>query len=248
MKPSLLLTLGALALTLSTLAQAQILFSGSYSNNFDGMRTNGVTYDSGWSAVRLSDGAAITLAVSSGTSSAGGMYNVGSLGDADRALGSLASATTIPRFGAQLQNLTGALVTQLTLSGVMEQWRTGSSAATDENLTFEYSLNASGINDATATWVAAPGMDLHERLTTSTTAGAVNGNLPANQLQLSASLGGLNWGDGSVLTLRWTDQDHAGSDGLYALDNFSARTVPEPSTWALLAMGALACLGRRLRR
>lgn len=246
MKPSLLLTLGALALNLT--AQAQIVFSGSYSNNFDGMGTTGTSYDAGWSAVRFSDGAAITLAVSSGTSTSGGLYNVGSPGDSDRALGSLASAATIPRFGAQLQNLTGALVTQLTLSGVMEQWRTGSSAVVNETITFEYSLNASGIHDSTATWVAAPGMNLNERLITSTSGGAVNGNLADNQLQLGATLSGLNWGNGAVMTLRWTDQDHTGGDGMYALDNFSASTVPEPSTWALLVLGALACFGRRLRR
>jgi hypothetical protein len=246
MKPSLLLTLGALALTLTT--QAQILFSGSYSNNFDGMGTTGTSYDAGWSAVRISDGATITLAVSSGTSTSGGMYNVGSSGDADRALGSLASSATIPRFGAQLLNLTGALVTQLTLSGVMEQWRTGSSAVANETIMFEYSLNASGLNDSAATWVAAPGMDLNERLITSTSGGAVNGNLPDNQLQLSATISGLNWGDGAVMTLRWTEQDHAGSDGMYALDNFSARTVPEPSTWALLLLGALAWASKRLGR
>jgi hypothetical protein len=246
MKHSILLTLGAAALTLTS--QAQISFSGSYSNNFDGLGPTGTTYDAGWSAVRTNDGAALTLSVSTGTSTAGGIYNVGTAGETDRALGSLASSTTVPRFGAQLQNVTGALITDLTLSGVMEQWRTGGSATTDEVITFEYSLNAADINDPVATWVAVAGLDLNERLTSSTSGGAVNGNLPENQLNLSTAISGINWSDDGVLTLRWSDHDHTGSDGMYAIDNLSVSTVPEPSTWALLVLGALGLVGKRFRR
>ena len=246
MKHSILLTLGTVVLTLAS--QAQISFSGSYSNNFDGLGPAGTSYSPGWAAVRTNDGAGLTLSVSTGGSTAGGMYNVGTAGDTDRALGSLASSATAPRFGAQLQNITGALITDLTLSGVMEQWRTGGSATTDEVITFEYSLNAADLNDAAATWVPVPGLDLNERLTSSTSGGAVNGNLPENQLNLTAAIGGLNWSDGEVLTIRWSDSDHTGSDGMYAIDSFSVSTVPEPSTWTLLALGALGLVRRRFRR
>jgi len=246
MKHSILLTLGAVTLTLAS--HAQISFSGSYSNNFDALGPTGTSYDAGWAAVRLSDGAVVSLSVSTGSSTAGGMYNVGMAADPDRALGCLASSSTVPRFGARLQNATGALITHLTLSGVMEQWRTGSSASTDEMITFEYSLNAADLNDGAATWVPVTGLDLSERLTSSTSGGAVNGNLPDNQLNLSGAISGINWSDGGVLTIRWSDSDQTGSDGMYAIDNFSMSTVPEPSTWALLALGALGLLGRRFRR
>ena len=246
MKHSILLALGAVALTLTS--QAQISFNGSYRNNFDGLGPTGTSFDPGWSAVRTNDGTALTLSVSAGGSTAGGIYNVGTAGDADRALGSLASSATVPRFGAQLQNMTGGLIADLTLSGVMEQWRTGGSATTDEVITFEYSLNAADLSDATATWVPVPGLDLNERLTSSTSGGAVNGNLAENRFNLSAVIGGLNWSDGGVLTIRWSDSDHTGSDGMYAVDDFSVSAVPEPSTWALLGLGALGLVRRWFRR
>ncbi len=246
MKHSISIILGVAAL--SWAAQGQILFNGSYYNNFDGLGPAGTAFDTGWSAIRTNDGAALTLGVSTGTSTSGGIYNVGLAGDADRALGSLASASTVPQFGAQLQNTTGAPITDIVFSGVMEQWRTGSSASTDETITFDYSLNAAGIGDGAATWVPVPALDLNERLTSSTSAGAVNGNLPENQLSFGSTISGIDWSDGGVLTLRWTDRDQTGSDGMYALDNFSVTAVPEPSTWALLGLGVVGLLRKRFCR
>ena len=63
-------------------------------------------------------------------------------------------------------------------------------------------------------------------------------------------LAGLNWSANNTLTLRWSDTDHTGSDGLYALDNFSIRnsitSVPEPAGAGTLALGlgALALFHR----
>jgi len=133
----------------------------------------------------------------------------------------------------------------------MEQWRSGSSATVVESVLFEYSLNAASLTDPAAFWTPFPALDLEEQLTTSTTAGAVDGNLAANQSTLSGELLGLNWSDSGTLTLRWSDSDHAGSDGLYALDNLSIHapptSVPEPASAGtlLLGLGSLA-LYRRL--
>jgi trimeric autotransporter adhesin len=246
------LILGTLVI-LAVGAQAQIAFTGSYANDFDAMGPTGTTYDPGWAGVRWSGsgpaGEALTLGVTAGSATSGGVYNVGAGGDADRALGSLASGATVPRFGARFENATGDTITDLTLSGVMEQWRTGNNASIDETIAFEYSLDAAGIDDGAATWIAWPGMDLSEKLTASTSSGAVDGNLPENRADFVTTLNGLNWASGAALTIRWSDADVTGSDGLYALDNFSVTTVPEPSTWALLAMGAVGCWGwRRARR
>jgi trimeric autotransporter adhesin len=233
-------------------ARGQIAFTGGYTNNFDAMGSAGTAYDPGWAGVRWSGsgpaGEALTLGVTTGSTTSGGMFNVGSSADPDRALGSLASSSTVPRFGAQFQNDTGAAITDLTLTGVMEQWRTGNNATVDEAVAFEYSLDATGIDDAAATWVAVPAMNLNEKLTASTSAGALPGNLEENRTEFGTVLNGIDWAPGTALTLRWSDADVAGSDGLLALDNFGMTTVPEPSTWALLVLGAAGLGGwRRMR-
>ena len=61
-------------------------------------------------------------------------------------------------------------------------------------------------------------------------------------------ISGASWAGGAALTIRWSDLDDAGSDGLYALDNFSMTAVPEPSTFTLLGVGAIGLLARRFRR
>ena len=250
MKQSLAI-ISALTL-LAGAVHAQIVFTGNYANDFDAMGATGTTYDAGWTGVRWGGsgpvGETLTLGVTTGSATSGGVYNVGSSGDTDRALGVLASGATVPRFGAQFQNETGTTIADLDLAGVMEQWRTGSNDTANEVVAFEYSLDAADINDAAATWVAVPALDLNEKLTASTSAGAADGNLPDNRTDMSAALNGINWTDGGVLTLRWSDGDAPGSDGIYALDNFAMTTVPEPSTWALLALGAAGVGLRRLRR
>ena len=235
--------------------QAQVGFNGNYAENFDGMGPTGTELPEGWSALRHAGsgtlGAALTPGITSGTATGGGVYNTGATGDADRALGVLASSSTVPAFGLQLVNLTGAMVDQVTLSGVMEQWRTGSSATLAESVLFEYSLNAAGIGDAGALWTPFPGMDLAERVTSSTSAGAIDGNLPENQWALSGLLDGLNWAHQDVLTFRWSDADHTGSDGLYALDNLNVQAsiapVPEPAGVGSFAVGLAALWAWRRR-
>jgi len=80
---------------------------------------------------------------------------------------------------------------------------------------------------------------------------ALNGNLPANRIQLSQALSGANWGNGDFLWIRWTSQVNPPfnvSHGL-AIDNFafSATAVPEPSSLLLLATAGSA-LGLLFRR
>ena len=233
-------------------SHGQIAFNGNYTETFDALGATGTSYLEGWSGVRVAGsgtvGAPLALGVTTGSTTGGGVYNVGLAGDGDRALGSLSSGTTVPRFGAQWQNDSGAAVTQLTLDATVEQWRSGASDTVNENLVFEYSLNALDINDPNAFWVAVAALDLQEPLTSSTSAGAVNGNLAENQLALHADVSGLDWAPGGTLTFRWTDTDDPGSDGLYALDNLSLSSVgvvPEPSVIMLAAAAGLALAARR---
>ena len=240
-------------ITLNASGQTPVGFTGSYVENFDSMGA-GTNYSAGWTGVRYGGsgtlGATLDPVVTTGSSSGGGIYNVGAAADLDRALGVVASGSTVPRFGLQLVNNSGSTIDQISLSGVNEQWRTGNNSSVDETVAFEYSLNAADINDLGATFTAISTLDLLEIQTGSTSGGAIDGNAAANQAGISGLISGLNWADGATLTLRWSDLDAAGNDGMFALDNLSisAVAVPEPSTVALISLGALALIWRRFRR
>ncbi len=230
--------------------EAAILFSGDYQENFDSLGTSGTTLPTGWTAFRWSGsgtiGAPITPGITAGTANSGGIYNTGASGDPDRALGTLASSSTVPMFGLQLLNNTGQDISSLYLTGILEQWRSGSNASQNESVVLEYSLDAASLLDDLALWSPLPGLNLDELLTTSTSAGALDGNHPDNQQSLTAELNGLVWSSDTTLSLRWFDSDNTGSDGLYALDNFRIQStisaVPEPASTATLLIG-LGCLG-----
>jgi trimeric autotransporter adhesin len=228
MKRPLLLILLFLVFAYNVSAQVSLTaLNTAKSENFDGMTATGTSTVAGWSAVKASGtstaavGSALTLTVYTTSSNSGAAYNAGTAGAADRSFGSLASGALVPRFGAGFQNNTGSTVTSIDLSGVMEQWRTGSNATVNEKLNFEYSFNATGIADASATWLPLTGMDLNEKLTTTTTAAGVDGNLPANQTAISGNITAITWVNGATLYIRWTDTDDLGSDGIYAVDDFS---------------------------
>src|SRR5206468_2090941 len=101
----------------------------TYNENFDSMGSSSASYVPGWTAIRAAGsgtvGATLTPAISTGSDTGGNVYSVGSSAASDRAFGTLASGTTVPRMGASLKNSTGGTITSISLSGVMEQWRSG---------------------------------------------------------------------------------------------------------------------------
>lgn len=224
------------------MAQAFTFASGqlTYTENFDGMGPTGTTFISGWSAIRYAGtgtlGEVLTLVVTDGSSNSGAIYNVGTTDANDRSFGSLASGSTVPQFGAYFMNNTGSSITGIELSGTMEQWRSGSSNTANEVCVFEYSLDASGFS--TGSWAAASGFDLVEKITTSTTAAALDGNLAENQTAISVVISGINWTPGSTLWIRWSDTNDGGNDGICSIDNMvmtvttgTVTTDPEPTNY-----------------
>jgi hypothetical protein len=129
--------------TIKVNAQAYTFAPGqlTYTESFDGMGAAGTNFINGWTAIRHagtgSIGDVLPLVVTDGSANTGAIYNVGSTGADDRSFGSLASGTTVPRFGAVLQNNTGSGITAIELTGVMEQWRSGSSNTANEIYPFE---------------------------------------------------------------------------------------------------------------
>jgi hypothetical protein len=101
----------------------------------------------------------------------------------------------------------------------MEQWRASDNAGVNENVAFSYSLDATSLDSGT--WTTVTALDLKEKLTSTTATTAINGNLAANYALLSNIITGLNWANGTNLWIKWADTNDAGSNGLYAIDNFT---------------------------
>jgi hypothetical protein len=59
---------------------------------------------------------------------------------------------------------------------------------------------------------------------------------------------GLNWLQDEVLWVRWRQQNLSGTDAQMALDDVAFSAVPEPSTYALIALAGAGFAAYRLRR
>lgn len=155
-------------------------------------------------------------------------------------------------YGARITNNTGVTLVDFTLSYTGEQWRDGGTTTTGsvaQSITFDYSLNATSIQDSAATFTNVPALDFTSPAFGATSGAAKDGNLAANRTVISAVLvSGLNWLPGTDLWIRWTDLNDTGNDHALAIDdlNFSAQAIPEPGTLCLAALAGLVTLvGRR---
>ncbi|RSK42468.1 Calx-beta domain-containing protein [Hymenobacter perfusus] len=219
-------------LSMAAQAQTPVAFTGTtYNQNFDGFLPTGTAYPDGWTGIRLAGtgtlNATLTPAVQADNSNAGTTYNAGPLTgtNTDRAIGSISSGSTVPAFGAAFTNQSGAAISQLTLAGRAEQWRSGDNAIV-EALAFEYSTDATSLS--TGTWTAVTGLDIRELATTATTAATLNGNDAANSAAITATFP-ITWAAGSTIWIRWKDTNDAGADALLALDDFSLATATAPA-------------------
>ncbi len=194
----------------------------------------------GWAFRRVSGTSAnAAFRFGDGSTNNQGVYSYGSAGSGDRALGSLAGGQLTSSFGALLVNNSGSVINSITITFTGEQWRR---APNPNTLSFQYSVGATSIASGTFTSVSA----LNFTGPQTGTATALNGNLPANQVLITATITGLNWTAGSNLVIRWNDANDPGADAGLAIDNFSL-TIPEPGTVAA-GLGAVALLGLAVRR
>jgi hypothetical protein len=192
--------------------------------------------------------------IGAGTANTGAFMSYGASGSTDRALGSLPSNALTPAgsevyFGLRLRNATGVTLESFTLSYTGEQWRDGGSATpAAQTLTFGWSTSATGLTNGIFT--AEANLSYNSPIFLNTGAGAaVNGNTTGAVSVVGYTVNGINWQPDTDLWLRWSDVNNAGNDHGLAIDDLQfAATVPEPSTWALLALGAAALFGLRGRK
>lgn len=234
---------------IASIARGEIsLTSGSpYTQNFDSLsNTAGSTTNSlfipGWFIAESGGGIRDNdqYAVDNGTSNTGDTYSYGASASVERALGTLRSGTLIPIFGANFQNNTGSIITDLLISYIGEQWRLGVDGRTDQ-LNFEFSLDATSLETGTWTPVSA----LNFTTPNTVTVGAKDGNSAPNRTSISFDVAGLNIANGNTFWIRWVDIDATGADDGLAVDDFSLRAIPEPSAFILAGLGMVALLGYR---
>lgn len=245
-------TSNAVALTISSFSDGALNYTGgTYSQDFNSLfATQGYDSDTALPAPAISSNGPLQLTAApfsgselggwwmvkyegsgtyarfkadDGTAVNGAIYSYGASGSSDRALGSIASASTRSRFGMVLSNNTGQTLTQFTISYVGEQWRDGTSAA--NTLAFSYAIDPTDLN--TGNYVAAPALSLTSPNSTTADANGLklDGNATLNRRAVNATVTGIVWPAGSRLIVRWTDTDDLQNDDGLAIDDFTFAAV-----------------------
>jgi len=182
-------------------------------------------------------------------SSVPALFNYGSIGSGDRALGMRVTTNQGGSIGVVFHNQTGLFIDSLTVSYNGEQWRKSGQTITTQ-LLFGYqaipSFDAGVYNLALATdFTAVPALNFVSPIFTAS-GGSLNGNSTANRADLNSTIVlSTPLAPGEFLVLRWRyDPPSASGHGL-AIDNvnvaFTTTTIPEPG--AVAALAGLAALG-----
>jgi hypothetical protein len=255
MKNRILLLLFLFVSSLSTLAQTQ-QGSGSVSlttpgtavtQDFNTLAVSGTTNSlpaspsslDGWYFIEA--GGNNTYRAGTGTSNQADTYSFGASANSDRALGTLRSSTTPSLFstiGSRIANNTGAAITELTFSFAVEQWRRGNNTATDQ-LTFQYSLNATSLSDGT--WTEITALTATSPINNTNNPGVssvgLDGNIAANRIQKTALLSSLNLSTGQSIWIRWLDFNAGSQEDGLTVDDFSVTPNPAANRTGVFIRG-----------
>jgi PEP-CTERM motif len=230
----------------SSAQAAFVLTTPVYFQDFNTLANTGTSsvLPGGFEFVETGTAANTTLAAGTGSSNQGNTYSFGAVGAIDRALG---GGSLIPTFGIQFTNGLGRTISALNISFVGEQYRIGTVDRADR-LSFEYSTSATSLLGTG--YISLAALDFSSP-TTIGPVGVLDGNLPANQRNLSGTIAGLELLAGQSIFLRFVDFDATGADDGLGIDNFRAEAVtlpavPEPSTWMMLIAG-FGFIGATLR-
>ncbi len=175
----------------------------------------------GWYGYRVANQLPVTLyRADDGSANSGGLYSYGV--DADRALGSLASGSTGTMvFGLRMKNQTGNTITSVTVSYTAEQWRVASTVPNFLKCFYKIDASLDGLSPDELTnktgYISVADLDV-ESVKLNGTATKLDGNLPENKKQFSATIN-VVWKAGEELFFRWDDDDQQGSDHGLALDD-----------------------------
>ena len=193
--------------------------------DFNSLAASGtsITVPAGWGFTESGTGANSTYLADNGGSSTANTHSYGTGTSADRALGTLDTGQIGPSsfesiIGARFQNNTGVTISSFTVAYTGEQWRLGGADAILDLLAFEYSFDATSIG-AASTWHDHSALDFVTPV--NATAGAKDGNAPANRVIFTPTAIPADLAPGATFSIRWIGPfANASPDGL-AVDDFS---------------------------
>jgi hypothetical protein len=195
------------------------------------------------SKIAGSNNNAMSLFADAGAGNGGGIYSYALAADpSERALGTVASGTSIPAYGVAIVNTTTDVLTSFTLTFDSEMYR--SSTTQQNTITFGYGYSSLGItasNFLTSTAMLANTNGNVVGQAPVTTNGPSYALLSNNSVVVS----GISVAPGESFFFRWVDQDNTGADAGLAIDNFSFTAIPTPGSVALVAIGGLVAVRRR---
>ncbi|MDZ4828598.1 MAG: SdiA-regulated domain-containing protein [Phycisphaerae bacterium] len=230
-----------LAAVLASTSFAQVAFTGSYTQDFNGLGQTGAqtlagkgphaiqgvlgaTGVLGWYGANFLGSSANTEFKAHNGSLAGsagrGVISFGANSSSDRALGALPTSNQISSIGLVLTNNTLETFVSLDIAYTGEQWRAGE-ANLPNVLTFAYGFGTS-LEAATTTIAGlsftAPNLTGGEV--------AIDGNAPENQTAFTDVLRGLSWRPGQSIVLRWNATELSGQDNGLGIDDLVLSATP----------------------
>ncbi|MCO5231669.1 MAG: T9SS type A sorting domain-containing protein [Chitinophagales bacterium] len=190
-----------------TYAQVAVPSSGTvYSQDFNSLSDTGTAnvfnianWNTNTATYRASDGAANN----------GSLYSFGQKGSNERGLGSINSNNVKEIYsGVSFKNTSGADLNEFHVQFKGEQWRRGDKKSSTgqplaDTLVFQYSKNATGVDDAAATWVNVPALNFISPIVTAEVQ-VLDGNLAQNSKELSSKFN-VTIANDATIYLRWAN-------------------------------------------
>ncbi|MDU0369772.1 T9SS type A sorting domain-containing protein [Hymenobacter endophyticus] len=202
-----LLALGTLGFVQPAAAQINLASVAPYTENFNSLagKTEFVS-NTTISGVYVQYGTyqSVPCAANDGSTTTASFYHFGASGDADRALGGVASfATTGTGYVAmRFKNTTGVTIKNLGVSFAMEQWY-NSGRQDNAQVSFDYRTSATPITSATnGTWTNVSALNV-DAPSTATVIDNKNGNSSANRRTRTYTIQDVNLAANSEIMLRW---------------------------------------------
>jgi hypothetical protein len=213
----------------STSAGVQTSLGAAVSTNLDG-----------WYGAKLSGNGTPSLSLTAdyGNETSGTVYNYGSTNTAggtnlNRSLGSLATGSTTPGFGAVIRNDTGTVINSIKVSVTAKFWRSSTSAT--NVLTFAYGKiddTTVTISNFLSTTEASPQTSLNIVGPNPVVSnGPLDGNNPTNQRSFVDIFVPAGLTNGEAMFIRWQDFNDSYNDAGLAIDDlsFTASTELPPA-------------------